>query len=240
MPESLRTSRVVLLAFAVLLGSVRGARSLDFLEDRVHLHGYYENQLRFIADDFHMQRIYGSRWANVLHLELETDIAPDGFGPFDSISSYIGVTASYDCIWTRMCGLARNFDYFGDRAVKVPQNYSDGRAPTHTGAFPLPPGTPPTFNRLTGTTVAPGGLISPNARLVPLPSISPFDNLVALGNASTVVALKQTLQPILDMGFAPKAYGGTLDPEVLPMGPWNTGVTIHSNAALGRIPNVTP
>ncbi len=240
MPEPLRTSRVVLLAFAVLLSGVQGARGIDLLEDRVHLHGYYENQLRFIDDGFHTQRIYGSRWANVLHLELETDIAPDGWGPFSSISSYVGLTGSYDCIWTQMCGLARNYPYWGNRARVAPQNDTNARAPTHTGAIPLPPGTPPTQNALTGTSVAPGALISPNARLVPLPSVSPFDQLVSLGNADTVAALKRTLAPVLDMGFAPRDFGGTIEPDVLPMGPWNTGVTIHSNATLSRIANVTP
>ncbi len=239
-PQPSWNSRIVLLALGVLLVSVCRASALDFLDDRVHLHGYYESQLRFIDDQFHTQRIYGSRWANVLHLELEADIAPEGWGPFSLISAYVGVTASYDCIWTRMCGLVRNYPYWGDRAEVAPQNDTNGRAPTRTGAILLPEGTPPTLNRLTHTYVAPGGLISQDARLVPLPSVSPFDTLLALGNEDTVGAIEETLAPILDMGFAPKAYGGTIEPDVLPMGPWNTGVTIRPNAALQSIPNRTP
>ena len=53
------------------------------------LHQYVENHP--VADDgtdFDPDYFVPSQWAHVLNLELESDLAPDGIGPFELISAF--------------------------------------------------------------------------------------------------------------------------------------------------------
>jgi hypothetical protein len=122
--------RAVAAAAALLLAVAASApaRAIDLLEDRVRVHGFYELQLRTIARDFDGSDDWDlTQFAHVLNLELEADVAPDGFGPFDLISAFARVEVRYDCIWTRACGLFPSVNAYGDGAKKLPKRLNDGR-----------------------------------------------------------------------------------------------------------------
>ncbi|HKI93060.1 MAG TPA: hypothetical protein VJ986_12230, partial [Gaiellaceae bacterium] len=55
---------------------------------RARVGGYVEQQLRALSDGFRTHRGYLSQWAWVLDVEPEIDIAPDGWGPFGSLSAF--------------------------------------------------------------------------------------------------------------------------------------------------------
>ncbi len=101
----------------------------------LQIHGFYENQTRVISrnfdgtDDFDL-----TQWYQVLNLEMELDIAPDGWGPFDIISAYARVEARFDCVYDRACYVFPSANAFGDRAKKLPKRYSDGRRSGFTGS----------------------------------------------------------------------------------------------------------
>ena len=63
---------------------------------------------------------------NVLNLEVEGDLAPDGIGPFDALSVFGRVLVRYDCIYNG-CGMIPTWRYYGDRANRAPRNYTTGR-----------------------------------------------------------------------------------------------------------------
>jgi hypothetical protein len=102
------------------------ARAFEFFDGRLGVHGFYEAQVRGISrdfdDDFDL-----TQWYNVLNLEIEADVAPDGFGPFDLITLFSRIEVRYDCVWTRGCGLFSTADAYGDRAKRQPRRLIDGR-----------------------------------------------------------------------------------------------------------------
>jgi len=96
------------------------------MEGKVQIHGYVESVMRAIQDDFNSDnKLDLTQWYNVLNLEFEFDIAPDGFGPFDLVSGFVRVEARYDCVWTRACGTMRSADTYGNRAKRLPERSSD-------------------------------------------------------------------------------------------------------------------
>ena len=115
------------LAFVACLASVRPAHAIELLDGRVQIHGYYEMQLRAIARDFDMSDgLDLTQWYNIINVEIEAEIAPDGWGPFDLISGFARIEGRYDCIWRRGCGLFPGVSVFGDRPERQPKRYSDG------------------------------------------------------------------------------------------------------------------
>ncbi|MBW2394445.1 MAG: hypothetical protein JRG95_09255 [Deltaproteobacteria bacterium] len=113
------------LAFLFLASS---ANAIEFLEGRVQVHGAYEMQLRTIARDLDMSDgLDLTQWYNIINLEIEADIAPDGWGPFDLISAFARIEGRYDCVWRRGCGLFPNVSVYGDRPERQPKRLSDGR-----------------------------------------------------------------------------------------------------------------
>ena len=82
---------------------------------RFEIGGYGELQLRGLSDGFDANDWYLSQWAWILNVEPEWNIAPDGWGPFDSISAFARIEVRYDCVWTG-CGLANSWRHFGNRA----------------------------------------------------------------------------------------------------------------------------
>src|SRR5262245_10801129 len=79
--------------------------------ERFSIAGYAELQLRGISDDFDTNDWYLSQWAWILNVEPEWAIAPDGWGPFDSISAYARIQVRYDCVWTG-CALSNSWKHF--------------------------------------------------------------------------------------------------------------------------------
>ena len=58
--------------------------------------------------------------ALALHpLAQQLAVAADGFGPFDSMFLFARGLASYDCIYSRACGLWNSADSYGGAHRKV-------------------------------------------------------------------------------------------------------------------------
>src|SRR5262245_56458742 len=132
-------------ALALALWSPSAA-AFEAFDGRVQLHGFGEIQTRAIAQGY-KEDLDLVQWYNVLSVELETDILPDGWGPFDLLSSYVRIEGRYDCVWTRGCGTMRSADAFGDRANKLPKRLADAVDEDFGGqidanAESTPPGTP--------------------------------------------------------------------------------------------------
>ncbi len=134
----MRTLRVRAARPLALLGATLGlsalllggspASAFDFFDGRVEVHGFYEVQLRSMARDLSTSDdIDLTQWYNVLNIEVEADLAPDGFGPFDIVQAFVRVEGRYDCVWNRGCGTLSSADAFGDRADASPERLDDAR-----------------------------------------------------------------------------------------------------------------
>jgi len=104
------------------------AGALEAFDGRLQLHGFYENQTRVMARNFRATDDWDlTQWYQVLNLEMELDIAPDGWGPFDLVSAYARVEVRYDCVYSRGCWMFPGANAFGDRAQKLPKRLIDAR-----------------------------------------------------------------------------------------------------------------
>jgi len=102
--------------------------AVELLDGDVQIHGFVETQVRGIARDFDVgDGLDLTQWYWVANLELEWDVAPDGFGPFDSVGAYARFEVRYDCVWTRACGLFPSANTYGDHAAHLPERLSDAR-----------------------------------------------------------------------------------------------------------------
>ncbi|MCP5060132.1 MAG: hypothetical protein GY937_25805 [bacterium] len=110
------------------------AAALEFFDRRLQIHGFYEQQIRSIWTDFSGSNDWDlTQWYHVLNLEIEAEIAPDGFGPFDMVSGFARIEARFDCVWRRGCWMFDNVDVYGDRSGRLPQRIQSGRATGFTG-----------------------------------------------------------------------------------------------------------
>jgi len=125
-PPRRRPDLRALLALLAALLVPSAASALEWWDGRLAVHGYTEMQLRWLSDGWDANNWYMSQWANVLNLELEADIAPNGFGPFDLVSGFARIEVRYECIFTG-CGIGGSHQHFGDRADRAPaRNWRDG------------------------------------------------------------------------------------------------------------------
>jgi hypothetical protein len=109
-----------------MLGEAPRVSAFEALEGKLQVHGYFEAQLRTLARDFEVSDgLDLAQWYNVLNVEVDYDIAPDGWGPFDLVSMFVRAEGRYDCIWSRGCGTLRSADVYGDRANRLPHRLSD-------------------------------------------------------------------------------------------------------------------
>ena len=76
-----------------------------------------------------------TQWYQVFNLELELDIAPDGFGPFDLLQAYVRAEVRFDCIYTHGCGMFQSVNAFGDKAKSLPRRLSNAEAQMAAGQF---------------------------------------------------------------------------------------------------------
>ncbi|MCP3983398.1 MAG: hypothetical protein GY723_03365, partial [bacterium] len=103
------------------------ATAIEFWDGKLEIHGFYEQQIRSIWDDFSGADDWDlTQWYHVLNLEIEADIAPDGFGPFDMVSAFARVEARFDCVWRRGCWMFDNVDVYGDRTGRLPARIQSG------------------------------------------------------------------------------------------------------------------
>jgi hypothetical protein len=104
------------------------ADAADYFDRRLELHGHYE--MRFVVgwEDFGTTDawdVYG--WQHILQLEADANLAPLGLGPFSMIRVHARANASFDCVYTRGCGLFDSMNAFGKRPEKLPARLQDGR-----------------------------------------------------------------------------------------------------------------
>jgi hypothetical protein len=123
-------------ALGFLLLEASDASALEAFDGRIQAHGYYEMQLRAIDEHFDEQ-LDLSQWYNVLNLELEFDVLPNGWGPIDLLQAYVRAEARYDCVWTRGCGMFRSVNTYGDQAKRLPDRLTDGHSEDYTGVLPV-------------------------------------------------------------------------------------------------------
>ncbi len=128
-------------AVGLLCSLAPRAHAVEAFDGRLQLHGFGEVQVRTLSNNF-QEDLDLAQWYNVLNLEFEADVAPDGWGPTDLIEAFVRVEARYDCVWTRGCGMLQSENAYGDRAQKVPQRFRDARDDDYSGVIPpTPPGT---------------------------------------------------------------------------------------------------
>ncbi len=132
--KGLRGSLVGGLCALVAIFASANATAFEFFDGKVQIHGYAEMQMRSIANDFETSDGWDlTQWYNILNVEIEWDVAEDGWGPFDYISAFARIEARYDCVWTRGCGMINNANAFGDRATHLPRRLSSSRRAGWTG-----------------------------------------------------------------------------------------------------------
>ncbi|MEB2345437.1 MAG: hypothetical protein OZ948_11915 [Deltaproteobacteria bacterium] len=123
------------LAVGGLLAVAAPAGAFEYFDGRLQVHGFFEEQIRMMSDDFHINEDFDlAQWYHVLSIETEYDFAPDGWGPFDVLSSYMRLEARYDCVWTRACGMVSSADAWGNRARRLPRYRTSGNKSGMSGA----------------------------------------------------------------------------------------------------------
>jgi hypothetical protein len=113
----------------------RPAAAVEALDGRVQVHGYFEAQIRSIVRDFDFSDDWDlTQWWNVLSLEIEANVAPEGIGPFDVISIFSRIEVRYDCVWTGACSMFDSADaYAFSSHGKLPKRLIDARRTGYQG-----------------------------------------------------------------------------------------------------------
>jgi hypothetical protein len=137
---------VVMLLGGLALFGAPPAGAFEAFDGRLQVHGYGEIQTRTLAQSYD-QDFDLVQWYNVLSVETEVDILPDGWGPFDLVSSYVRIEARYDCVYTHNCGTMPSVDTYGDNAKRVPRRIADAQDEDYAGQInsndqTVPPGQP--------------------------------------------------------------------------------------------------
>ena len=131
---STRRAAVCLLALGIGFATAQGARAFEAFDGRIQVHGFVEEQIRVLDSSFNEEADL-AQWYNVLTLENEFDIAPNGFGPIDLLSAYARIEVRYDCVYSRGCGTMRSVNTYGDRAKRLPQRLRNARDPEYGGVI---------------------------------------------------------------------------------------------------------
>jgi hypothetical protein len=107
---------------------------VDLFDKRVQVHGFYEAQIRSIVRDFDFSDDWDlTQWWNVLDLEIEWAVAPEGLGPFDTINVFGRIEVRYDCVWTRGCSFFDSANTYGPHIGRLPRRLSDARRSGYQG-----------------------------------------------------------------------------------------------------------
>jgi hypothetical protein len=114
------------LPLLVLLLLARPAAAVELFDGRVQIHGFLEAEVRAISRNY-SEQIDLTQWYWVGNLELEWDIAPDGFGPIDLMGAYVRIEARYDCVWSGGCGVFPSVNTYGNDAARLPDRLADAR-----------------------------------------------------------------------------------------------------------------
>ena len=117
----------IALAWVGLAALAAPARAIEFWDERIQIHGFYETRMSFGYEDFNSGNeidMYG--WLQVLSIEAEAEIAPDGWGPFDMVAAFARVEVKYDCVWSHACGTLQSVDAFGNNPKNLPHRVQTG------------------------------------------------------------------------------------------------------------------
>ena len=121
-------------ALGCALGAASPAAAFEALDGRVQVHGYYEATIRSLVRDFDYSDGWDlAQWWNILSIEVEGNVAPNGFGPFDTINVFGRLEVRYDCVWTRACSLFDSANAYGPHVGKLPKRLSDARRSGYAG-----------------------------------------------------------------------------------------------------------
>jgi hypothetical protein len=124
----------VLATLGLVLAVAPSARAIEAFDGRIQAHGFFEAQVRALDSDF-SQEIDLSQWYNVFNLEIETDVLPDGWGPFDLLQTYVRVEARYDAIYNNGMWLFPSVETFGDSSKRLPKRLRDALDQDYGGAI---------------------------------------------------------------------------------------------------------
>jgi len=124
----IRAATTMTLAALATLAGARAATAFDFFDGKLQVHGDVEEQIRGLGKDLSVENnIDLAQWYNVLNIQADVNWAPNGWGPFDVLHSYIRVEARYDCVWTQACGIFPSANAFGNDPERLPGYKTDGR-----------------------------------------------------------------------------------------------------------------
>ncbi|MFQ5418096.1 MAG: hypothetical protein ACE5FL_13785, partial [Myxococcota bacterium] len=125
------------VAFAFAFGASRTAHALEALDGRVQAHGFVESQVRVISEKYGInnQEFDLAMWYNILNVELEFDILPDGWGPIDLLQAFVRVEGRYDCIYSHGCGMFNSVNTFGNDAQRLPKRLRNAEDPDFAGVI---------------------------------------------------------------------------------------------------------
>jgi hypothetical protein len=117
-----------LLAVLAALGLAAAPGSAVSVGDRIEVHGFVEAQIRAIQRDFGGDDLDLTQWYNILNLEIEADVAPNGVGPFNLITMFARIEARFDCVWYQACHLFPSADAYRIRHQrKIPERLIDAK-----------------------------------------------------------------------------------------------------------------
>ncbi|MFP6579289.1 MAG: hypothetical protein VCC02_05735, partial [Myxococcota bacterium] len=187
-PIRLRIAETLAVALLALVFQAPGVGAFEALDGRLQVHGFYAMQLRGMSADWKDQ-FDMTQWYNVLNLEIELDLAPDGFEPFlDLASSYVRAELRFDCIYYNGCEVVRPMHTYGNDSRNLPGRLSGARQRLATMGLGLESTSSDVFTAPAdqpdgGETVAyvdttlTGSRVLPSRNPAPITEISPFNAL---------------------------------------------------------------
>ncbi len=131
--------RLAAATLALLSAGAPGARAIDLLEGRVELHGHVETQMRGISEKFE-QEVDLAQWYNILALEVDAHVLPEGWGPIDVMSAHVRAEGRYDAIYSEGFRLFPSINTYGNHARRLPKRLRDAKDLDLAGVTPGPEG----------------------------------------------------------------------------------------------------
>jgi hypothetical protein len=147
--EAGRAMRWALGFLAAAWTAVPSAHAIEAFDGRLQAHGFLEMQVRGLSSSFE-EELDLAQWYNVVNVEVEFDVLPDGWGPFDLLQAYVRAEARYDAVYMGQQGFrpARSIDLYGNDSKRLPKRLRDALDQDYGGVIPTndsadPPGVPP-------------------------------------------------------------------------------------------------
>jgi hypothetical protein len=228
--------RLARIAVAVIgcIATAGPAPAVEFLDGRVQVHGFGEMQVRALNEKF-SQELDLAQWYNVLNLEFEFDIAPDGFGPFDLASAYVRTEARYDLLYNQAWDTFKSVNTYGNDAARLPKRLRDAKdkefagtnaATDRFGQFSQSrhDGRKPASIVPTGERIGFPGYDTffrtrgPDDELGPNPN--PNRGVVSLQGRTFDDPAWYVHERIIDYQFGLKEFRGTANTDTQILGPW--------------------